>query len=133
MKFFSLIKPVFAQEDIDNFDALVGEVRAPAGVGTVNIEAGGGIGILLMISRLLQVVTVIASVWVALNIIFAAYTYLSGAGKADNHQKVNNILTMSVVGLIFIVTAYTFAGLIGLLFFGDAAYIINPTIKPIGG
>ncbi|NCO12478.1 MAG: hypothetical protein COZ34_03265 [Candidatus Pacebacteria bacterium CG_4_10_14_3_um_filter_34_15] len=131
MKSFQLIKSVFAQGE---FDALIGDVRSPAGVGTINIESGGSensIGILLLVSRLLGIVTVIASVWVAVNVIYAAYTYLTGAGKPANHQKASDILTMSIIGLILIVSTYTFAGLIGLLFFGDAAAIINPTIAPI--
>ncbi|MBP7700874.1 hypothetical protein KA111_02310 [Candidatus Woesebacteria bacterium] len=128
---FQLIKPAFAQE----FDALIGTVRAPQAVGTMNIEAGGegSIGILLMISRLIQIVTVVASVWVAVNVVIAAYTYLAGGGKPDSHQKVSDILSMSVIGLIIIVSSYTIAGLIGLLFFGDAMFIINPTISPAGG
>lgn len=131
MSKFQLIKPVFAQGE---FDELVGSIQAPAGAGTMNIEAGGSIGsigILLLISRLLQIVTVIASVWVAVNLVYAAYTYLAGGGKPANHQKANDILTMSIIGLIIIVSAYTFAGLIGLLFFGNAAAIINPTIAPV--
>ncbi|MBU0974794.1 hypothetical protein KKD03_03790 [Patescibacteria group bacterium] len=132
MNNFHLIKPVFAGE----FDELIGTIGAPAGVGAMNREAGGSIrsiGILLLVSKLLQVVTVIASVWVTVNVIYAAYVYLSGGGKSENHQKVNSILTMSITGLIIIVSAYTFAGLIGLLFFGDASYIINPIITPVGG
>ncbi len=131
MKIFNLIKPVFAQGE---FDELIGNINPPAGVGTTNIETGGieNIGILLMVSRLLQIVTVVASIWVAVNLIYAAYIYLSSGGKADSHQKVNNILTMSITGLLIIVSAYTFAGLIGLIFFGDASYLINPTITAIG-
>lgn len=131
MKSFQLIKSVFAQGE---FDALIGDVKSPAGVVTMNIESGGSensIGILLLVSRLLQIVTVIASVWLAVNLIYAAYTYLSSGGKPASHQKVNEILTMSITGLLIIVSAYTFAGLIGLLFFGDAVAIINPTIAPI--
>ncbi len=128
---FQLIKPAFAQE----FDALIGTVKAPSVAYGANIEAGGegSIGILLMISRLIQIVTVVASVWVAVNVVIAAYTYLTGGGKPDSHQKVSDILSMSVIGLIIIVSSYTIAGLIGLLFFGDAMFIINPTISPAGG
>ena len=63
MKIFNLIKPVFAQGE---FDELIGNINPPAGVGTMNIETGGpeNIGILLMVSRLLQIVTVVASIWV---------------------------------------------------------------------
>ncbi len=131
MNTFHLINPVFAQGE---FDELIGTVQVPGGVGSMNIDAGGSlgsIGILLMVSKLLQIVTVIASIWVTVNLVYAAYTYLAGGGKPANHQKANDILTMSIIGLIIIVSAYTFAGLIGLLFFGDAAAIINPTIAPL--
>ena len=131
MKNFSFIKSVFAQES-GEFDQLIGEVRIPEGTALINAEMGQGeIGILLFISKLIQITTVIASIWVVINVLLAAYQYLSGGGKADNHAKVNNILTMSVVGLIIIVSTYTIAGLIGLIFFQNPTYIINPVITEI--
>ena len=132
MKKFSFIKSVFAQEG--EFDQLVGKVRVPEGVSLINTEVGQDqIGILLFASKLIQIITVIASIWAVVNVILAAYQYLSGGGKAENHSKVNNILTMSVTGLIIIVATYTIAGLIGSIFFGNAMYIIKPTITSISG
>ncbi len=125
---FSITK-VFAQ---DNFDKLVGEVKTPAGVDLIQNQVGeDNIGILFFISKMLKVVALVGSVWIVINLIIAAYIYLTSGGKAESHSKVSNILTMSVIGLIIIVVSYTFAGLIGLVFFGNANYIINPTIETI--
>ena len=125
-----LTKPVFAGE----FDSVIGRVDEPKGVELINIEAGAGnIGILLFFSKFIQVITVIASIWVVINVILAAFKYLTGGGKADTHAKVKDTLTMSIIGLIIIVSTYTIAGLIGLVFFGDASYILNPTITEIAG
>ncbi|MCB9813459.1 MAG: hypothetical protein H6772_03570 [Pseudomonadales bacterium] len=127
---FFTIKPVFAQE----FDQFVGRVDTPKGVALYNIEAGSeNIAILLFFSKFIMFITMLASLWVVINVLMAAISYLTGGGKPDNHQKVKDKLTMSVLGLIIIVSSYTVAGLIGLIFFGDATYIINPTIAPITG
>jgi hypothetical protein len=132
MKNLSFVKSVFAQET-GEFDELIGGINVPEGVTLISAESGGDIGILVLVSKLIQIVTVVASVWVVINVVLAAYQYLSGGGKADNHTKVNNILTMSITGLIIIVSTYTIAGLIGLIFFKDPMYIINPTITSISG
>lgn len=121
-----ITKPVFAGE----FDVLIGKVEPPKMAEELNAEAGG-IGILLFFSKAMQFLTVIAGIWVILNVVLAAFTYITGGGKADNHAKVRDRLTMSFMGLLIITISYTIAGLIGLLFFGDATFIINPTIDTI--
>lgn len=121
-----ITKPVFAGE----FDNLIGKVDPPKMAEELNSEAGG-IGILLFFSKAMQFLTVIAGIWVILNVVLAAFTYITGGGKADNHAKVRDRLTMSFMGLLIITISYTVAGLIGLFFFGDATFIINPTIDTI--
>lgn len=124
--FFILPAQAFAGE----FEILVGPVYAPKGVADVN-DAAGGIGILYFFSNFIRLVTIVASLWVVLNVVLAAFTYITGGGKAENHSKVRDKLTMSFLGLLIIVISYTMAGLIGLIFFGDSTSILNPTIKPI--
>lgn len=123
---FLLPSQVFAGE----FDTLVGPVMAPKGVADVN-AAAGGIGILLFFSNFIKLVTIVAGIWVILNVVLAAFTYITGGGKAENHAQVRDRLTMSFLGLLIIIISYTMAGLIGLVFFGDATFILNPTIEKI--
>jgi len=107
-----------------------GTVNPPPGVAAFDAAAGGGenIGLLLFASNLIRIVTVIAGIWVLFNFIMAGFTYINSSGDSGAHKKVMEQLSMSVIGLVLIVAAYTIAALVGLLVFGDASYILNPQI-----
>lgn len=122
---FGLVQTVYAQSD----EEIIGTLDPPPGVVKYNQDAGeGNIAIVLFISRLINLANIVAGLWVSFNIIYAGYLYLTSGGKADVHSNVSNLLTMSVLGLVLIMTSYMFAGLVGLLIFGDASFIINPEI-----
>ena len=124
---FSAVLPrvVFAQDDpIGTIDKLVA---------VSNFDSAGGIGegeigVLFFMSRLISYITIVAGIWVFANLLLAGYTYVTSSGNAQNHTIVRDKLTMSILGLVLIVTVYAIAGILGTLFFGDAAYLLNPTI-----
>ncbi|HYD34894.1 MAG TPA: hypothetical protein VD999_02405 [Vitreimonas sp.] len=106
-----------------------GKVSPPPGVQLYSGTGGNQIGILAFMSTLIRVATVIAGIWVMFQFILAGYEYITASGDASAHNKVRERLTMSVIGLILIVTSYTVAALIGLIVFDDAGFILNPIIK----
>lgn len=123
---FVLTKNAFAQSEI------FGTINPPAGVAEYNDQAGSNIGIILFGSNVLKASSVIAGIWVMINFVLAGWTYITSNGDAAAHGKVANQLTMSVIGLLLIVGAYTIAALIGLIIFGDAGFILNPTFEGVG-
>lgn len=112
-----------------------GKIEPPAGVDKYNstpeAAAAGGVGLILFVSNIIRFATVIAGIWVFVNFILAGWTYITSSGDAGAHKKVSEKLTMSVMGIMIIVGAYTVAALIGLIVFGDAKYILSPTLKGI--
>jgi hypothetical protein len=107
---------------------VLGKVSPPPGVTNFNDQAGtDGIGIIIFASNMIKFASVIAGLWVMFNFITAGYDYIT-AGDTKAHEKVKNKLTMSVLGLVIIVAAYTIAGLLGFILFNDPSYIINPKI-----
>ena len=120
-----MVRKLIAQADV------FGSIDAPQGVSNFNADAGGGdaIGILIFITRFIQLIFVIAGIWVTYNVISAGFIYLSSEGDPKAHTKVKDQITMSVIGLLIIVASYGFASVIGLIFFGDASFILNPTIQ----
>lgn len=109
-------------------NTIVGSVDLPPGVDAINRESGGDIGILLLTSNLIQILFLIAGTWVIVNIVLAGYAYLSSGGKTDVHIKVRDKISMSVIGLIVMISSYMVAGLVGYIFFGDATYILKPDL-----
>ncbi len=127
MSIFTISK-VFAQTP----EEMIGEIEIPKGVDLINTQAGG-IGIILFVSKIIRFIIILGGIWTLINIIFAAFLYFNGGGKSDTHSKVSSKFTMSVIGLMLIIISYTAAALIGLLFYGDATFILTPKITPIGG
>ncbi len=130
--FLRLISPaifnslrVFAQD--------FGTIKAPQGVDKYNQAAGGGnaIGIFIFISNMIKLATVAGGIWVLINFITAGWIYISSEGDASAGEKVGNKMTYSTIGLVIIALAYSIAGLLGLIIFGDASFILNPKIETI--
>ena len=121
------MKKLLAQADI------FGTIEAPAGVKEYNDLAGAGgsdgIGIIIFMTRFIQLLFVVGGLWVVFNVISAGFIYLGAQGDSKAHEKVRNQITMSVIGLLIMITSYGFASLIGLVFFGNPLFILNPTIQ----
>lgn len=110
------------------FQTIFGTIEKPAPIQALDTSSGGQIGLLLFFSNLFQLLTVIAGLWVLLNIVLAGFEYISSQGDSGAHAKVREKVTNSVLGIVLIVSAYTIVAIIGLLFFGEANYFLQPTL-----
>lgn len=114
---------------------IFGTIDAPAGVAKYNTaalgETGSDIGLILFLSNIIRIATVAAGVWVMINFILAGWAYISSAGDSKAATDASAKMTNSLIGLAIIIGSYTLAALIGLVFFGDASYILNPQITGI--
>ncbi len=112
-------------------DPVFGKVDAPVGVDKYNAAAGAAannIGLILFISNLIKVATIVAGVIVLFNLIAAGYIYINSQGDTNAANKVKDQITTSVLGLIVIVASYTIVAVVSFFLFGDAGYILNPTL-----
>lgn len=111
----------------------IGQIEPPPGVDlhTAQAQAAGGASsnaLLYFFSYAIKVATVVAGIWVVFNFLLAAYTYVTGRGEAKAHETVREKVTMSVIGLLLIIAAYTITAVLSLLLFGDASFVLNPDI-----
>ncbi|MCA9368847.1 MAG: hypothetical protein H6773_04555 [Pseudomonadales bacterium] len=121
---------VFAQDEDP-----IGTIMKPEAVKKFDTSGNigeGDIGILYFASQLFTYITVLAGIWVFANLIFAGYSYITSSGNAQVHAKVRDRVTMSMIGMILIVTVYAVGALLGTIFFGNATYFINPTLEGPG-
>lgn len=107
--------------------SVFGEVSPPPGVAAYD-TAAGGIGLILFLSNLIKVITIAGGIFVMVNILYAGIIYLNASGDTGAHKKVIDTITFSVLGLAIIVGSYAAAALAGVIFFGDATFILSPTI-----
>ena len=110
----------------------IGKILPPPGTEDYILAApGDNIAILFFISRMIRLIMIIAGVWSAVMITMSGYTFITSAGDAGAFQKVRSQLTNSIIGLVIIFVTYTITGVISLILFGDAGFILNPEITPI--
>ena len=112
-------------------ESVFGPINPPAGVAELNADerAGeSGIGLLIFVSNMIKLASVVAGVWVMFNFVSAGFTYITAGDDSGAIAKIGTKLSLSVSGLLLIVAAYTIAGIIGLIVFGNPTYIISPDI-----
>lgn len=112
----------------------IGGIEPPTSILKYNDEAwrgGRGIGIVVFLSNLVQVFVIVAGIIAMFNFALAGYIFITSGSDPAAVGKVREKLTWTVIGLVFIVAAYTAAGLIGLLFFGNAGFILKPALTSV--
>lgn len=109
-------------------EQVFGKIKPPEGVEKYDQLAGGGIGLLIFISRIIQIATIVGGIWVFFNFILAGLEYITSNGDTGAHNKVKDKLTMSIIGLVIIVVSYAVMALLGLILTGRADFFLNPQI-----
>ncbi len=121
----STISLFFPQQTVAA-DSDFGTINPPPGVDKYNQEAE--IGIIIFISNMIRLATIVAGIWTLINFVLAGWIYLTNSDDPDAGSKVSQQMINTVIGLVIVVLAYSIAGLIGLLVFGDASFILNPEL-----
>ncbi len=103
-------------------------------IGRVDLPYKGynaGAGFISFLSNLVQVFVIVAGIIAMFNFALAGYIFITSGSDPAAVGKVREKLTWTVIGLVFIVASYMGAGLIGLIFFGDAGFILQPTLYSV--
>lgn len=114
--------------------AVIGGIRPPNGVSDYNLIAmlggsGDNIGIFAFISVGLRLFTILCGLFMFFNFLWAGYSLITRAGDNKAYTDVRERLSFAMIGLVVVVAAYMLAAMIGLIFFGDATFILQPDIS----
>lgn len=85
-------------------------------------------GLIVFISNILQLLAVAAGLFAFFNLIIAGFTYISAGSDSKKTSEAWSRIYMSLIGLLLIVGSYAIAAIIGVVFFGDPGFILNPKI-----
>lgn len=99
------------------------------GLGPFGQKAYGGqnagiTDILAVISSIIGILTVIASIWFLFMILFAGYEWISAGGDSKKLEKARDRITHAFVGLVIVVGAWSLTAVAGQ-FFGYNT-LVNP-------
>lgn len=106
----------------------IGGITPPGAVQNINGNLGGQIGIIVFLSKLINLFVIICGIWTLFNFLYSGYVLITSMGDVKAQSEVKDRVTMTAIGLAIIAGAYIIAGLIGLIFFGDATFILNPKL-----
>jgi hypothetical protein len=109
---------------------VIGEIKLPASVDGAGYDKKTGL--MKFISNLIKFATIAGGLFVLYNLIMAGFIFISKSGDANAYAQLSEKVTMSIIGLMVIVLSYTIIGLVGLIVFKDATYILSPTIHGPG-
>lgn len=114
----------------------IGGVAAPGAIYEINNAVAAvqgndadGIGIIIFISNLIRLFSIVAGIWAMFNLISAGYIYITSMSDTGATQKVVNNITMTVIGLSIIASAYIIAAIVSALMFGDPMFILQPELQ----
>ena len=106
----------------------IGGVAPPARIQELN-GYGARIGLVSFMSILLNLFAVICGIWTMFNFLYSGWLLVTAQSDTKAQSEVKDRLTMTAIGLVIITSSYMVAGVIGLIFFKDPTYILNPTLQ----
>lgn len=107
---------------------IIGDVMPPVAITNWAIgQPNSAGGLVAFISTIIRLITIVAGIFTMLNFVAAGAKYVFSMGNTNANVEVRDKLLFSVIGLLIIVASYTIAALFGLIFFGDATFILRPT------
>ncbi len=121
-------------------DPVFGGVTPPPGIDKFNKlglakgavdSVGEGLGLVIFVSNMIKVIVIVAGLFGVINIISAGFTFLGSAGSPKAIEEANQKLLHSLIGLMVIVGSFAIAAIVSVILFGDAGFILNPTISGV--
>lgn len=105
-------------------DEIIGSVTSPLTGGYSTVFGGFG----LLITNILRLVFVGGGIFALFNFIVAGFQYMNAAGDSKALTAAWDRIWHSLLGLVVIVGSFALSAVVGQLLFGNATFILNPTI-----
>lgn len=113
------------------FFQLFGVVEPPAGVrDRFGTDPTAGIGRLIQLG--FNVLILIGGIYALLNFILAGYAFLAAGDNPKGIETAWAKIYQTIIGLVVLVGAFLIAAVVGLLVYGRADALLNPTLTVPG-
>lgn len=110
----------------DSLQNIFGKITPPPG--TPADITDPQVGLFRIIRVGLELVVVVAALFMLFNLIVAGYSYIFSNGDPKKVGEANMRITYAIMGLAIIVLTPLIAGIVGIVMFGRFDAILNPDI-----
>jgi len=107
--------------------SLIGTIANPMPSGYKNLTGANG-GLILFFTNILRLVFIVAGIYAFVNFILAGFQFMTAAGDSKAIGAASSRIWFSLLGLVVVVGSFALAALISQLVFGDASFILSPTL-----
>jgi len=84
--------------------------------------------LVFLLNNILRIAIFAAGIFALINFLISGIQYIGSSGNPETLKKASSRMWLSFLGLVIATSSLVIAGIIGLVFFGNAAAIINPII-----
>jgi len=89
-------------------------------------------GLIFFLTNILRLVFLVAGLFSLIKIVIAGFGYINAGGEPKKIEQAWANIWQALVGLFIIVSSFAIAAIIGQLLFGNATYILSPTLFGVG-
>lgn len=103
----------------------IGTVTPPSNSLVSNYQ--GQDGLIYLLNQIISLFYIIGGLLFFGNLLVAGYQYLAASGDQQKILSAGQRITFSIYGLIFLVSSFVIAAILGQLLFNDPESLIKPT------
>lgn len=91
-----------------------------------------GSGLVVIANVFIKITFLIAGLFSLWKFIEAGFVFIGSEGDPQKVAQARDKITMTFVGLLVMVASFALAGIVGVIFFGSATALINPSLTGVG-
>ena len=107
------------------FFSTIGQVEAPTN--SLVADYKGQDGLIYLLNQVVSLLYIVGGLLFFGNLLVAGYQYPAAGGDQQKILSAGQRITYSIYGLIFLVSSFVIAAIIGELLFDDPEALIKPT------
>src|SRR5438132_13045647 len=108
---------------------IFGTIATPPALANFGDVSSGGLGKFL--NLILKLLIVGGGIYALFNLILAGYAFLSAGDDPKKIEGATAKIWQTAIGLVFMAGAFVLAAIFGLLIYGKADAILNPSIPSL--
>lgn len=116
--------------DIKNF---FGNPSPPPGLAEYENVAIAPSPLILFFSNIYRLAVFGIFIYAIINLLISAIQYIGSSGNPETLKQASGRIWISFLGLIIVAVALLLAAVIGIVFFHDARFLLNPAIPDPAG